>query len=518
MWPCTPPVLQWTTRRAPALRAPSITWRVPSTLIARVGGVGLARFAIRGGDVIDDVDAFAGARDGGRVGEIAGHERHAGRFERFRGGLRQAGGTHQRPHLIAAAREHAREMAAGETGRAGDEDWRVQRRDRSRSLVPTARGARRSRRAIVGRPPLRATSARGRRSADAVHQAGVGLARAREVGVAAVASRRQRRRGRRDADALVGDDRSGARARPRTPRASARRAPRSSSLEHLRVREQIGRDDRPSRAQIRIDLQRRVGAGDARRDEDVARLDEVRNLAAAGAAPCTRRCAPMRRGARAQLLDLIGLAADDQLTRVRMRLLQPRDRFEQQLEPLIRFERAGVEQQRRVPARCPTARAARRGPAPATASTSPPITFSISTERSPTPMRSTVSCSSWQIVITTLEPCDHVRLGRLEHLRDQRRPREAEVRQLLRQARVHVVEVRDAEAAAEPHAEDAGLFVRVDRVVGLLRRLAQRGHDQQHVQDQLGRRRADRHLLRRTASATDRMMRRFGRSTSAPIG
>ena len=34
-------------------------------------------------------------------------------------------------------------------------------------------------------------------------------------------------------------------------------------------------------------------------------------------------------------------------------------------------------------------------------STSPPITFSISSDRSATPMLVTVSCSSWQIVITT---------------------------------------------------------------------------------------------------------------------
>ena len=49
--------------------------------------------------------------------------------------------------------------------------------------------------------------------------------------------------------------------------------------------------------------------------------------------------------------------------------------------------------------------------------------------------------------------------------------REAEVRELLGQARMHVVEVRHAERARQQHADDASLFVRMHEVVLLPARL-----------------------------------------------
>ena len=44
-------------------------------------------------------------------------------------------------------------------------------------------------------------------------------------------------------------------------------------VEHLRVRQQVGRDDRPARSQVLVDLQRRVLAAAPRRHEDVGRLE-----------------------------------------------------------------------------------------------------------------------------------------------------------------------------------------------------------------------------------------------------
>ena len=55
MWPCTPPVLQCTTRRTPAGARASSTWRVPSTLTRAIRAVGLPRLPIGRGDVIHDL-------------------------------------------------------------------------------------------------------------------------------------------------------------------------------------------------------------------------------------------------------------------------------------------------------------------------------------------------------------------------------------------------------------------------------------------------------------------------------
>ena len=86
--------------------------------------------------------------------------------------------------------------------------------------------------------------------------------------------------------------------------------------------------------------------------------------------------------------------------------------------------------------------------------------------RRPSPM--TVSCSSWQIVITTSRLVHHLVFGPGEDAPQQRRRLAVfEVAQLLRQARVHVVEMRDAQPLREPHADEAHLFVRVNGVVAI---------------------------------------------------
>ena len=73
--------------------------------------------------------------------------------------------------------------------------------------------------------------------------------------------------------------------------------------------------------------------------------------------------------------------------------------------------------------------------------------------------------------------------------------REVEVRELLRQARVHVVEVRHAEHRRQHHADQAALFVRVDGVVGRAQRPPQRGGGQGGVEGDLGPGRADADVL-----------------------
>ena len=177
------------------------------------------------------------------------------------------------------------------------------------------------------------------------------------------------------------------RAPPRTLRRSGLDQQRRTPIEHLRVRQQIGRDDRLAGPEVGIDLQRRIRAGDTGRRQDVSRLDERRNLARrlVSREDCRRASC---RGVSAGRLHLLGTAADDEKTRVRPRPRQDR-----------RSRRAacpGPDTARTC--RC-RARAAPRSRSPTAthgsrrylggSSTSPPITFSMRTARSPAPIAST---------------------------------------------------------------------------------------------------------------------------------
>ena len=154
-----------------------------------------------------------------------------------------------------------------------------------------------------------------------------------------------------------------------------------SSDEHLRVRQQPRRDDRPARPQVLVDLQRRVRAGAARRHEHVGGVEIRRNLLGRPLAgedrrrrrPAPRACACAR-------------ARPDRACRRRARAARPaareheRHRLEQQVESLVRLERAGVQHDRRRRRR---ARALRGSPrrCPSTGASPDPGAFSISTVR-----------------------------------------------------------------------------------------------------------------------------------------
>ena len=96
---------------------------------------------------------------------------------------------------------------------------------------------------------------------------------------------------------------------PRPDRSSAARIPaakpsgvgagqdRDLVVEHLRVRQQPRGDDRPARPQVLIDLQRRVGAGAARRHQHVGRVEVARESPPPAAG---RRRSPRRRRRRAR--------------------------------------------------------------------------------------------------------------------------------------------------------------------------------------------------------------------------
>jgi len=87
--------------------------------------LGQAGLAVQRGDVVDDLEVLAGQRRRQGLGarEIAGDDGNAVAFQvagrRARGAGRR---THHGPHLVAAPLQRAREVAAGESRRPGDED------------------------------------------------------------------------------------------------------------------------------------------------------------------------------------------------------------------------------------------------------------------------------------------------------------------------------------------------------------------------------------------------------------
>jgi hypothetical protein len=92
---------------------------------------------------------------------------------------------------------------------------------------------------------------------------------------------------------------------------------------------------------------------------------------------------------------------------------------------------------------------------------------------------------------------DRARIGErlpLEALEDRKTPapeRVPEVRELLGQARVHVVQVRHPETPRDPGTEEPGLLVGMHDVVAPATRRPQRGDQQQPVEQQLHDRWAD---------------------------
>jgi hypothetical protein len=74
---------------------------------------------IQRGNVVDDVDAGAGAGERLRILEGSVDQFHAGR-PKVAACVRAGARADERPHLVAAGRKVLREMAAGEAGRARD--------------------------------------------------------------------------------------------------------------------------------------------------------------------------------------------------------------------------------------------------------------------------------------------------------------------------------------------------------------------------------------------------------------
>ena len=139
-------------------------------------------------------------------------------------------------------------------------------------------------------------------------------------------------------------------------------------------------------------------------------------------------------------------------------------RREQQVEALVGLERAGVEHDRRVGG-TPGRPGHRRRPDVASVTSPEPGAFSISTTWASGSMARTISSRCWQMTMTTPSAETMQTLEPLNARHEQPRPAELEIRQLLRQARMHVVEMRDPQQPRQHDADGPALLVRVDVVV-----------------------------------------------------
>ena len=204
-------------------------------------------------------------------------------------------------------------------------------------------------------------------------------ARALEVGLVAVPRLGQRLRAPTPIarPGRIVDGRAGSRRRRPSGVAAVRIATASSST-WVWVSSRVATIGRPG-AQVLVDLQRRVGAAAARRDQHVAASRNC-GISSAGRWPVKTTTSPTPAGARLRLrrLDLIRLARPRARTARRAASPARAPRGEQQVQPLIGLERAGVEHHRRVADRCPSS-ARSAAPAPAVGGSPEPGAFSIST-------------------------------------------------------------------------------------------------------------------------------------------
>ena len=113
---------------------------------------------------------------------------------------------------------------------------------------------------------------------DLAGQVRAGLARARAGTPRSCTSCRRARRALSPTARARSGSVSAARIPAANPSGVALGQDRDVVVQHLRMRQQPRRDDRPARTQVLIDLQRRVGADAARRDQHVGGVEKERDL------------------------------------------------------------------------------------------------------------------------------------------------------------------------------------------------------------------------------------------------
>ena len=255
-------------------------------------------------------------------------------------------------------------------------------------------------------------------------------------------------------------------------------------------------------AEVLIDLQRRIGTAAAGRHERVGGIEERGDLFGRplpGKDHGTLDARAARVGARR--LDLIRTSPRQHEPRIRPSCDDVARGVEEKIEPLVRLEGAGVEHERRRRAHPELLAHPRPRPCDRTVTRSRRVLDQHRRHRA-----LDLADRIFQVLANDDDdlrsPDDeplHPRKRAAQHLR----LAERKVRQLLRKARVHVVEMRNPEHRREHDADEASLFMRVDHVVAFRQGAPQRRHGQREIERRLREGRPDAHLAdeRRTQAA-----------------
>ena len=121
----------------------------------------------------------------------------------------------------------------------------------------------------------------------------------------------------------------------------------SVGIQDLGMRSKIGRHDGPSRSEVRVDLQGRIGPARAWGHQNVTGGHEAWNLLGRALTGEDHE-APGRFGALSRLLGLFLGAPDHEHARLGMSDLEHRGRLGQQIKSLVGFEGARIEHDRLV--------------------------------------------------------------------------------------------------------------------------------------------------------------------------
>ena len=259
------------------------------------------------------------------------------------------------------------------------------------------------------------------------------------------------------------------------------------------MRQESRRDDRLARSQILVNLQRRVRPARPRRHQHVGREKIGGNLGRRPLAGEDDRVVDAGRPRQLpRAVHLRRLAAGKQQPRVRTRGSDDGHRRKQEIQSLICLERARIQDHRR-----------RRRQAEAAPDLRGMLAGRLvlgGTRRVLDEHRAHLRVDAADRLLERrtdhdddARSPDHHAFDGLKHAAYEARSAEREIGELLRQAGVHVVEMRHPKQRRERDPDEAAFFVGMDRVVPLGQRAPQNGERQERVERNLRERRPDLH-------------------------
>ena len=260
------------------------------------------------------------------------------------------------------------------------------------------------------------------------------------------------------------------------------------------------RHQRLAARQLLVDLQRRVGAVHARRDQHLGGPSETQRLRFRDAAREDAHLGQAQRGGqRAHRADLLVRPAREQQPRRRMPPMHALERADDDVDPLVGLERPGIEDHGMRRVELDRRRGRRlRGPGRRLLR-EPHVIEDRVLDQQVAPGLD----AGLERVIAQVRADGNHRVGRpqatvlqpLERADEQLRLGEAKVLELLRQARVHVVDQPETEDRLEEPAPEHGFLMGVDHRIPMPGEHPDGPQHHEHIEEQLLPRGADRHRL-----------------------